>query len=87
MRHVRTSTWVLTAVFLAALITWLLVKPSSGSTIHHAPAPRQHATTRAPAPGVPGIVPTPSRTPSLHATPSGSPSTAGASPSASAPTS
>ena len=32
MRRVRTSTWILTAVFLVALVTYVLVKPASTTT-------------------------------------------------------
>lgn len=39
MRRIRISTWVLTAIFLAALVAYLLVKPSSASIIGPAAGP------------------------------------------------
>jgi hypothetical protein len=38
MRHVRASTWVLTAVFLVALVAYLLVRPSSTAALVSGPA-------------------------------------------------
>ena len=33
MRRVRTSTWILTAVFLVALVTYVLVRPAPTATV------------------------------------------------------
>ena len=46
MRRIRISTWVLTAIFVAALVAYVLVKPSSASTVgtpvqHKSPAGRR----------------------------------------------
>jgi hypothetical protein len=56
MRRVRISTWVLTVVFLAALVAYLLVRPSSASIIHNplGPARNAHSTSPAPLPPLPG---------------------------------
>ena len=44
MRRVRTSTWILTAVFLIIAATYLLVRPSPAATVVVTPA-----TTSSPA--------------------------------------
>jgi hypothetical protein len=58
MRRIRLSTWVLTAIFLAALVAYVLVKPSSASTVgpRHAP---QHTRSTSPARStlLPGVIP------------------------------
>jgi hypothetical protein len=72
MRRIRISTWLLTAIFLAALVAYLLVKPSSASIIggHNAARGKQaHATS--PVRGtLPGVLPGASR----HSAPAASPS-------------
>jgi len=78
MRPIRTSTWILTAIFLAALVTYVLVKPTSAATVSHSRA-RQHSATRTsaprtPLPGAPSASPSPSPTPSPHSTATSSPS-------------
>jgi hypothetical protein len=60
MRRIRISTWVLTAIFLVALVAYLLVKPSSAAIIGgHRPAhgKHAHATSPAPATPLPGVIP------------------------------
>ncbi len=39
MRRVRTSTWVVTAIFLVALVTYLQVRPQRAATVSPAPRP------------------------------------------------
>jgi len=59
MRRIRISTWVLTAIFVAALVAYLLVKPSSASITgpqQHANHPT-HSTSPASGPLVPGMNP------------------------------
>src|SRR5258707_15791828 len=53
------STWVLTAIFLAALVAYLLVKPSSAAVIgpEQAPSQRSHSTSPAPRTLLPGVIP------------------------------
>jgi hypothetical protein len=77
MRRIRISTWVLTAIFLAALVAYLLVKPSSASIIgrHHPVLGKQahgkQAHSTSPARGtLPGVLPGASR----HSVPAASPS-------------
>src|SRR5258708_38856843 len=59
MRRVRISTWVLTAIFLAALVAYVLVKPSSAATIAPQQAPSQPPRSTSPAPRtlLPGVIP------------------------------
>jgi hypothetical protein len=59
MRRIRISTWALTAIFLAALVAFLLVKPSSASIIGQYEVPSQPTRSTSPAPGlpVPGVIP------------------------------
>jgi hypothetical protein len=62
MQRIRLSTWVLTAIFLAALVAYLLVKPSSAAIIGPQQAPSQHTHSTSPVrgtllPGVPGASP------------------------------
>jgi hypothetical protein len=52
MGRPRISTWVLAAVFLAALVAYILVKPSSASIIGPSPHHASHARTT-PTPGLP----------------------------------
>jgi hypothetical protein len=67
MRRIRISTWVLAVVFVAALIVYILVKPSSAASTCTQRSQPAAPTTSAPAlPGVPTGSPPPS--------PSGSPS-------------
>jgi len=64
MRRIRISTWVLTVIFLAALVAYLLVKPSSASIIsgHHAAHGTQaHSASPARATQLPGVLPGASR--------------------------
>jgi len=63
MRRIRLSTWVLTAIFLAALVAYVLAKPSSTSHISRWQTSSQHARSTSPAGGVfpPGVIPTRSR--------------------------
>lgn len=72
MRRIRISTWVLTAIFLAALVAYLLVKPSSASIIgRHHPVLGKQAHSTSPARGtLPGVLPGASR----HSVPAASPS-------------
>jgi hypothetical protein len=53
MRRLRISTWVLAAIFVAALIAYILVKPSSASIIGTPPRPRAHTQPATPVPGLP----------------------------------
>ncbi len=56
MRRLRISTWVLAAIFVAALVAYILVKPSAASIIGtppHTKAPTQPATP-VPGPQLPG---------------------------------
>ena len=59
MHRIRLSTWALTAIFLAALIAYLLVKPSSAAVIGPQRAPSQHTRSTSPAPRtlLPGVIP------------------------------
>ena len=86
LQRVRTSTWVLLGIFVAALVVYLLFRPIS--TNAGTPASTQHST--APATSRPSPTPTPipkathaSPTPGLGSTPHSSVSP---SPSASDPT-
>jgi hypothetical protein len=67
MRRLRISTWVLAAIFVAALVAYILVKPSSASIIGPSPHHASHARTT-PTPGLPipgaGSTGSPSPTPS-----------------------
>jgi len=53
MRRIRTSTWILTAIFLVAFVAYLFVKPTPAVTVRHAPARREHSGTPAPTPRTP----------------------------------
>jgi len=53
MRRIRISTWVLAAIFVAALALYVLLKPSSASNTCQ-PQPDQQAKQTT-APGVPGV--------------------------------
>jgi hypothetical protein len=57
MRRIRLSTWVLTAIFLAALVAYVLVKPSSESIVCSEQG--QHTPSTSPATGTlpPGVIP------------------------------
>lgn len=84
MRRLRVSTWVLAAIFVAALVAYILVKPSSASIIGTPPQPKSHTRPAAPAPGLPlpGIgstgslspAPSTSQSPSASLSSSASPS-------------
>ena len=71
MRRIRVSTWVLTAIFLAALVAYVFLKPSSASTDgQQQRASRQtHSTSPAPSPLFPGMNPgaTPHSSPPVNA--------------------
>ncbi len=79
MRRIRISTWALAAVFVAALVLYILVKPSSASIIGNSPHPASHSQSRAPAPGIPlpGIVPSGSPRPSQSGPPPSGPPPSG----------
>ncbi len=51
MRRIRTSTWILTAIFLVAFVTYLFVKPTPAVTVQHYPARSEHSVSRTPVPG------------------------------------
>jgi hypothetical protein len=73
MRRIRISTWVLTVIFLVALVAYLLAKPSSASIIggHHVVHAKQaHSTSPARGTPLPGVLPGASR----HSAPAASPS-------------
>jgi hypothetical protein len=61
MRRIRLSTWVLTAIFLAALVAYVLVKPSPASTDGRnqtsSPSPSTSPAKGAPAGVIPGTSP------------------------------
>ncbi len=59
MQRIRLSTWVLTAIFLAALVAYLLVKPSSAAIIgpQQAPSQRSHSTSPVRGTLLPGVIP------------------------------
>ena len=60
MRRIRISTWVLTAIFLVALVAYLLVKPSSPSIVGgYLPVHGKHAHATSPVCGtpLPGVIP------------------------------
>lgn len=60
MRRIRISTWVLTAIFLAALVAYLLVKPSPPSIVGGHQLLRDkhaHATSPVCGPPLPGVIP------------------------------
>ena len=59
MRRIRISTWVLTGIFLTALVAYLLVKPSSASILSPQQAPSQHTRSTSPAHRtlLPGVLP------------------------------
>ena len=61
VRRVRTSTWVLTAIFVIALAAYLLVRPQSAATDAPAshPAPAPTVSRRATSPAPPSPTPTP----------------------------
>ena len=73
MRRIRTSTWIVTVIFLVAFVTYLFVKPTPAVTVRHAPARQEHSVTRTPAP----VVPSSSPSPSPHVKASSSPSHSG----------
>jgi hypothetical protein len=53
MRRIRLSTWVLTAIFLAALVAYVLAKPppaSNSSRQTQSPTPSTSPTRGVPAP-------------------------------------
>ena len=99
VRRVRTSTWVLTAIFVLALAAYLLVRPQSAATdapaSHPVPAPTVSRRATSPAPPAPTPTPrvtrshpSPKASPSLpSATPTASPSSATPSPPATSPAS
>lgn len=53
MRHVRTSTWILIAVFLVALVTYLLFRPSHATSTGRTPASSVAETCRPLEPSAP----------------------------------
>jgi hypothetical protein len=55
MRRIRISTWVLAAIFVAALVVHILIKPSSTSNQCPAQHSSQHAQPATPAPTIPGV--------------------------------
>ena len=71
MQRIRLSTWVLTAIFLAALVAYLLVKPSSAAIIGPQQAPSQHSHSTSPVRGtvLPGVIPGASPRSSAASTP------------------
>ena len=84
MKRIRTSTWILTAIFLVAFVTYLFVKPTPALTVQHSPARREHSVSRTPAPRTPlpgtrsaSPGPSPRITPSRSPSPSGSPAPSG----------
>jgi hypothetical protein len=82
MRRIRTSTWILTAIFLLAFVTYLFVKPTPALTVQHSPARHEHSVDRTHVPGTPlpsirSASPSSSPSPSPHITPSRSPSRSG----------
>jgi hypothetical protein len=76
MRRLRISTWVLAAIFVVALVVYILVKPSSASIIGTPPRPASHtppASHTRPATQVPGLpLPGTGTTGSPSPSPSGS---------------
>ena len=50
MRRIRTSTWVLLAIFLGTLALYLMVKPPSPSAVVDGPATGQQSSSPAPSP-------------------------------------
>ena len=77
MRRVRTSTWVLLAIFLGTLVLYLWVKPPTPSAAGDSPATGPQTSAPAPAPShrpqpvprrTPHRSPTPAVTPSLRRT-------------------
>jgi len=86
MRRIRTSTWIVTVIFLVAFVTYLFVKPAPAVTVRHSPARQEHSVSRTPVPGTPlpstrraspGSSPSPHITPSRSPAPSGSPTPSG----------
>jgi hypothetical protein len=55
MRRIRISTWVLAAIFVAALVVHILVKPSSAANQCAEQHSSQHAQPATPAPAIPGV--------------------------------
>jgi hypothetical protein len=73
MRRIRISTWVLTAIFVVALVAYLLVKPSSSSSVggyQLVHGKHAHATSPACGTPLPGVIPGAS----THSSPANSPS-------------
>jgi hypothetical protein len=73
MRRIRISTWVLTAIFLVALVAYVLLKSSSPSTVGgYQPVHGKHAHATSPVCGtsLPGVIPGASP----HSSPANSPS-------------
>jgi hypothetical protein len=77
MQRIRLSTWVLTAIFLAALVAYLLVKPSSAAIISPQQAPGRHTQSTSPVRGtlLPGVIPGASPRSSAASTPPAASST------------
>ena len=48
MRRVRTSTWILTAIFLVVLVTYVLVKPAPPATAGNPSTPGQSSPSPSP---------------------------------------
>ena len=63
VRRVRTSTWILTAVFLVTLVTWVLVMPTSTATVGNPSTTGQPSTSSEPA----RTTSPPTTTPTRHA--------------------
>lgn len=59
MRRVRTSTWILIAVFLVALVTYLLFRPPHATSTGKTPASGVARTVPATSPSPSPIVPSP----------------------------
>ena len=60
MRRVRTSTWILTAVFLITLTTYLLIKPAPAATVGVTTSPSSPVPTTSLSSASPAQAPTPS---------------------------
>jgi cytoskeletal protein RodZ len=69
MRRVRTSTWVLLAIFLGTLALYLMVRPPSPSAVSDSPPAAQQRTTPTPTPRASRRPPHRSPTPSPAASP------------------
>ena len=85
MRRVRTSTWILTAVFLVALVTYVLVRPAQTATAGNrsttgqssSSSPTSPARARTPSPPATTSTPTAKATPKSSASPTDTPRLAG----------